>query len=356
VPARYGGFETFAEHLADACVKEGIAVTVINEKDNPTDPHRQNVKILKSSYNKGAAPLKFYKESLMLAASDSDIIVSCGVGGGFAYNKLKNYRGKLITNTDGLEHLRARYNPLQRFVVFQLQKLATKFSDAIIADSDEMKKYWLSRFPNAATKVQTIAYGAEKCLPMDMSVLDECRVTKNEYFLVIARLVPENKIHDIINAYNHYIGNKKLVIVGALDDNSYVRDLEKKSNDKVLFTDSVYDKKFLDSLRQGCFLYIHGHSVGGTNPSLLEAMAAGCACMCNDNVFNREVTDGNQMYFQSASDLAIMLNLLEHKVSDLDLLREKAREKIIADYSWDKICSSYISLFHQLAGEKVEVS
>jgi glycosyltransferase involved in cell wall biosynthesis len=356
VPARYGGFETFAAHLAAACVKEGIEVTVINEKDNPSVPVPAGVKIIKSSYNKGEDPVKFYRESLMKASKDSDIIVCCGVGGAYTYTRLKNFPGRVITNIDGLEHLRSRYNALQRFVIFQLQKFASKYSDILIADSNEMKKYWMSRFPQSRQKIETIAYGAEKCCPMDLKVLEECKVAKGEYFLVIARLVPENNISEIIDAHNSYIGNKKLVIVGSLDDNQYVRDLEKKSGDKVLFTDSVYDKSFLDSLRQGCFLYIHGHSVGGTNPSLLEAMAAGCACMCHDNVFNREVTDGNQMYFRSSSDLSIMLNLLEHKASDLDILRKKSIEKISSDYTWDKVCSTYINLFHQLKGREAKLA
>lgn len=348
IPARYGGFETFAEHLARACAEAGIEIRVINEKDNPVQPLPDNVNVGSSSYNKSSNPLSFYKESLKLAAADSDIILCCGVGGAFYYSGMKSFKGNIITNFDGMEHRRKKYSLAQRLTIFLLQKFAARRSHALIADSNEGRNYFLTRFPEIGNKIKMISYGADPCQPMDLSVLSECKLEKNEYFLVIARLVPENNIHEIIEAYNHYLGSKKLVIVGALEPTSYVSRLEKKSSDRVLFTDAVYDKRFLDSLRQGCFIYVHGHSVGGTNPSLLEAMAAGCACICHFNAFNQEVTGGNQMYFRSSSDLAIMLNLLEHKSSDLDILRQKAIERVHQEYTWEKICATYIRLFNRL--------
>ncbi len=348
IPAKYGGFETFAAHLAEALAKEGISVSVINEKKNPVGPVLEGIEIISSAFNKSESPLRFYKESLKIAVADSDVIISCGVGGAYSYRQYRNIKAKIITNVDGLEHRRSKYTGFQRLIVYHLQKLVTKYSDIIIADSLEIKKYWTGRFPHSTYKIKTIAYGADKCLPMDLKVLEECNLVSNEYFLVIARLVPENKLLEIIQAFKSYIGSKKLVVVGGLENTAYVRKLELAANDNVLFTDSVYDKSFLDSLRQGCFLYLHGHSVGGTNPALLEAMAAGCAIMCHDNVFNREVTGKSQIYFHSQSDLAIMLNLLEHKASDVDVLKKKSIERVQNEYNWKKICSAYIQLINVL--------
>ncbi len=347
IPARHGGFETFAAHLAKACASAGIKVAVINQKNNPIIPCPENVEIITSSYNKSNNPLSFYKDSLKIASIDSDIILSCGVGGAFFYRKKGALRTKIITHLDGLEHKRKKYTFLQRCVVYLLQYFATKRSDMLIADSQEIWGYWVNRFSGCSKKIKVISYGADDCLPFSPKILSDYNLNKNEYFLVIARLVPENMLEEIINSFNHYIGRKKLVIVGALENTSYVRKIRSISTERIVFMDGIFDKNILDTLRQGCFIYIHGHSVGGTNPSLLEAMAASCACLCHKNVFNLEVTEGSQIYFKSSFDLSIMLNLLEHKSNDLEVHKLKALQRVQKEYSWDRICSTYIELFKQ---------
>jgi glycosyltransferase involved in cell wall biosynthesis len=347
VPARYGGFETFAEHLAIACVQEGLKTRVINEKANPLFPCPENLEIISSSYNKSKSPFKFYRDSLKLAA-DSDVILCCGVGGAFSYSGIRSGKTKIITNVDGLEHLRKKYSWLQRKMIFMLQRAASRESDLLVADSQEIWGYWTSRFQKHVSKVRAIRYGADDCLPFEQSVLSKYRLEQREYFLMIARLVPENNIEEIIQSYKKYIGRKKLVIVGPLENSVYVSRLKSMASERIIFTDAIYNKQILDSLRQACFIYIHGHTVGGTNPSLLEAMAAGCACLCHHNVFNLEVTEGSQIYFHSPNELAIMLNLLEHKSNDLDAQRMKAIDRVKNGYSWEKCCSLYIDLFKQL--------
>ena len=348
IPARYGGFETFAYHLAIACAKEGINITVVNQKNNPVIPCPEKVEIITSFYNKTTNPLKFYKDSLRIATEDSDIILCCGVGGGYFYPKKHSSPFKIITHLDGLDHRRKKYSLPQKIIVYLLQNLATKRSDVIIADSQEIWGYWVNRFNRYSKKIKVIAYGADECLPFTPQILSDYRLEKNEYFLVIARLVPENKIEEIIKSFNHYIGRKKLVIVGAIENTSYIKKLKNISTEKIIFTDAIYDKNILDTLRQGCFIYIHGHSVGGTNPSLLEAMAASCACLCHNNVFNLEVTEGHQIYFNSSFDLSIMLNLLEHKSNDLEIHKQKALERVRKEYTWDRICTTYIDLFKRI--------
>jgi glycosyltransferase involved in cell wall biosynthesis len=234
-------------------------------------------------------------------SASADIVIVCGVGGSLFYNKFK--RPIIITNVDGMEHLRKKYSVLQRMVIYLLQRLALKGSDYIVTDSTGVERYWKNRFNKDKRKVKMIAYGADDCLPFVSDILAGFGIFQNDYFLVIARLVPENNIHHIIDAFNHYLGSRKLVITGSLEDTSYVKKLMHSANDKVIFTDAIYEKNILDTLRTGCYVYIHGHSVGGTNPSLLEAMKAKCACICHDNIHNREVTDNSQVYFHSSGDL-----------------------------------------------------
>ncbi len=353
IPARYGGFETFAEHLAKHCANAGIEVKVVNEKSNPGQSY-PGIEVVTSSFNKGDSPLKFYRDSLKIAA-DSDIILCCGVGGSRFYNRKYLESSRIVTNIDGLEHRRGRYSLLQRIFVYISQRWTARRSDAVVADCVEIWGYWTKRFDGVTPRTKMIAYGAEQCLPFDEKVLEKYKLVKQEYFLVIARLVPENNISEIISAFGHYLGKKKLVIVGAKEKTKYVQRLKQSASDKVIFTGAIFDKQELDSLRQGCFVYIHGHTVGGTNPSLLEAMAAGCACLCHENVFNREVTEGGQMYFDSGFELSIMLNLLEHKTPDLDSFRNKALSRVHERYSWEKSCSLYIELFNKLyQGKKMK--
>jgi glycosyltransferase involved in cell wall biosynthesis len=351
IPSVYGGFETFVEHLAHACIKRGIEVMIVNEKDNPLPKAGNNMNVVRSTFNKREAVLKFYKNSLSLA-SDCDIILTCGVGGAFYYSDALRRKVKIITNVDGLEHRRKKYSVLQRMVIYILQILTAKRSDIIIADSEEIKNYWMRRFPIYKEKINRISYGADPALQFNQEILSKYSLVKNAYFLIIARLVPENNIYEIIKAYGKYFGKKKLVVVGTLEESSYVEKVRNLSNENVHFLGGIYNKEVLDTLRKGCYVYLHGHSVGGTNPSLLEAMSAGCACICHDNIFNREVTEGIQLYFHQSSDLANMFNLVEKNDMDLSILRSHAVKRIQSEYTWEAVCNTYIETFIELNNER----
>ena len=123
--------------------------------------------------------------------------------------------------------------------------------------------------------------------------------------------IRDSHIKEIIEGYLNSGTEKDLVIVGGLDDNSYINGLKVYERKGLQFIGSIYDKQKLDSLRKGAFAYIHGHSVGGTNPSLLEAMAASCVCICHDNIFNHEVIDQEQLYFRNGKDLSLQLVQVE---------------------------------------------
>lgn len=347
IPANYGGFETFAFQLAKQLSNSQLEITVVNEKGNQASAFEFPVKVLYSKYKKSKNPLRFYKQSLKLVCETHDIVLVCGVGGAVFYPLYKG-NAIIVTNVDGLEHLRGKYTFLQRKFVFVLQKLASVFSDYLIADSFEVEKYWASRFSITEKKLTSIAYGAELPVMINNEILAEHGVLKNDYFLVVARLVPENNLKLIIDAFANYSGSKKLVVVGNVSDNPFAQLISNCSDKRILFIGSLYDKAKLDSLRINCFAYIHGHSVGGTNPALLEAMICKCACICHDNVFNREVTNNNQMYFKSSRELLICLDHLEVNDSERVKLSEWSYSRVVDNYSWDKIASQYLNVFTEL--------
>lgn len=346
LPATYGGFETFAWNLSRFLILKGNQVTVVNEKGISTINEIEGIKILYSKYQKSKNPLKFYYNSLKLVKKHHDIVLVCGVGGAFFY-KVINGKAIIVTNVDGLEHLRRKYTLLQRFVVKILQKASSIFSDYIIADSDQVKIFWSTNFRKSRNKISAICYGADIPEKFDSVLLDKYAIFKNQYYLVVARIVPENNIKMILDAFSNYRGSKKLVVVGEVNDNNYSKEFATVLNEKINFFGSIYNKPMLDSLRINSFAYIHGHSVGGTNPALLEAMACECICLCHDNVFNREVTKNEQLYFDAAVSLKLLVENLE-TMPDLIDYKSKAKSRVIENYSWEQIGNQYVQLFDLL--------
>lgn len=346
IPANYGGFETFAFHLAKS-LSVRHEITVVNEKENAASGFDFPVKIIHSDFMKSKNPLKYYKQSLELVSDSNDIVLVCGVGGSVFYPK---FRSKIIciTNVDGVEHRRGKYTFLQRWLVYLLQYTATLFSKHIVADSNEIRKYWKNRFGISENKISSIAYGAEVPLSFDDSVLLKYGLSKDAYFLVVARLVPENNLELILKAFSKYKGEKRLVIVGSTDDNPFARKISIVNDERIVFTGGIYQKDKLDSLRKNSFAYIHGHSVGGTNPALLEAMAAKCICICHDNVFNREVAGNEQNYFADEKQLLKLLNGLEESGNSGMQFRELSYDRVLTFYSWEKISLQYEALFKSL--------
>ncbi|MBP9923059.1 MAG: DUF1972 domain-containing protein [Bacteroidia bacterium] len=347
IPATYGGFETFAFHLAKHLSGASHEITVVNENGNYAINFDFPVQIAFSKYNKSKNPLLFYWQSIKLVCKSHDIVLICGVGGA-AFYPFYRKDAILITNVDGLEHLRKKYTFLQRKLVFVLQKFAAMFSDHLVADSFEVEKYWGKRFPKNINRISSIAYGAEVPVKFNDSILTELGIAANDYYLVVARIVPENNLLLILEAFKLYKGRKKLIVVGNANDNQFALSISISTDDRLRFIGSLYEKDKLDSLRVNCFAYIHGHSVGGTNPALLEAMVCKSVCLCHDNVFNREVTGSNQEYFKSASELVTLMEELEKDESRKLDLSNKAFNRVVENYSWEKIAMQYEDLFSQI--------
>lgn len=349
IPANYGGFETFAFHLAQE-LSDKHEITIVNERENKAGNFNFPVKIIYSDYMKSKNPLRYYNQSLSFVYKSNDIVLICGVGGSLFY-PFRRKHSVFITNVDGAEHRRGKYSLLKRWFVYFLQYASTYFSHFIIADSKEIGKYWKKRFGISDKRIASIAYGAEIPAMFDDSVLKDYGLSAKNYFLVVARLVPENNLQMILNAYSNYKGMKRLVIVGSTTDNPFARIISGVKDKRVIFTEGIYLKSKLDSLRKNSFAYIHGHSVGGTNPALLEAMAAKCVCICHDNVYNREVAGEKQNYFEDAAVLLGMMNSLDENVDHGESLAELTYQRILSHYTWEKIAGQYESLFEKLISE-----
>jgi glycosyltransferase involved in cell wall biosynthesis len=260
---------------------------------------------------------------------------------------MKKKNQKLITHVDGREEQRGKYSALKKMYVRICQRFALQ-GDHLIADSHAIENHWKKKYPYSQNKISTIEYGANRSDAIDLSPLEKLGLSRDEYYLVVCRMVPENNVAMIVDGFKISGSGKKLVLVGATDNSTGLQ-MKKHESEFVIFPGSIYDKKWLAALRSGCFAYIHGHSVGGTNPSLLESMAVGSICICHDNPYNRETMLNGGFYFHSAEELAGCIRKAEHSdVKILDGIKEGARRRIQDRYNWDRITNEYCNLFESL--------
>lgn len=364
VPARYGGFETFAQGLSTRLVKEDHEVIVSCEYQNPENrPEEfQGVKLnyfpLKPPQN--YLLRKFYENLsdiyfLFQLSRQSDLIYFLGIEVGmFLFLPLLLNRNlTLLVNIDGVMWERDKFNWLEKKLLKINHDLATVFAHGLVADSREMINYIHPRYQDKAVY---ISYGVDlpEKVPWSEKSLDKLKypgdlsLKKGEYFLIVARLEPENNIHTMIDAYLQAEVDEPLVVVGDFTSEEYkeeLQDLIGPDDSSLIFLGSVYDQELLNMLRQNCKAYVHGHSVGGTNPSLLEAAASENIILAHDNPFNKEVCQKFALYFQDSLQLKGHLEKISQKEESFMDLSQGVCASMESNYSWDKIALDYDNLF-----------
>jgi glycosyltransferase involved in cell wall biosynthesis len=354
IPARYGGFETFAEEISILLTRKGINVVVQCDKSENPISHYNGVSLYYSSATKSQNPFKYYYEGLRWGLRNSDIILVTGSGGAIFYF-LKRPAGKvIITNTDGIESKRSKWSFAHRIFLKFSEMIAVWKSDYIIADSLSIKNYLINSYGKLEHKIRVIEYGSYINVTPDISVLGNFNLKSFSYYLIVCRIEPENNLSMIIDGYISSLSEFPLVIVGNLTNKRYVKGLiTRYSSNNVRFLDGIYDKDELRSLRYFCKAYLHGHSIGGTNPSLLEAMGNKNLIICHDNQFNREVTADAQSYFSNSEQCAEIIRktdvMNEHEI---EVFRQSSINRIISYYNWDNILNKYLQLFYSISQTK----
>jgi glycosyltransferase involved in cell wall biosynthesis len=351
IPANYGGFETFAEELALRLVKEGdfeVTVYVPAAEMSQPDATYKGVKLqpVKSPGKGGVANGLFDVWSLFACLGKHDIVYLCGYGAAFMAFLPRLFGARVWINIGGLEWMRTKWSMPVRAYVKISEWFCGIAASRVICDAQALLDYYSKAYWSPAA-LSFVAYGvAPLPLSTESASLLPAGLTPLGYDLVVARLEPENKILEIIQGYQAHPGTRPLVVVGNVDPRPYVKALQAAAQDRVIFLGGVYDKKRLAALRRYAYIAFHGHSVGGTNPSLLEAIAAGRPIIAHDNPFNREVGGDLLRYFKGPADIPAALATLEREgaVRDLDQM-VKATEWLDLHYSWDKIASQYADLF-----------
>ena len=362
IPNNYGGFEQFAEYISVGLVARGHDVTVYSPHFHPyKESSYKGVKI-KHIYSPekwmGSSVGSFFYDfsSLRDALKNEnfDIIYEAGYTSiipAYIWFNIKNRKNPIVvTNMDGLEYKRSKFNPLVQKIIFWEEKMAVKHSHYLIADNMGIHDYYKEKYRRDS---KFLAYGADIHTDFNVDTLSEYDVTANNYYILIARLEPENNIEMAIQGYlkSKENGKKPLLIIGntTTPHGKYLSGKYGHIN-SVRFLGGIYNFKVLDDLRHFSSAYFHGHSVGGTNPSLLEAMAAGCIILANDNIFNRSVLKDNAIYYNSSDEVTRILND-EKCFSDKEALIANNIQRISTDYSWERLVDQHEEYFKELLRE-----
>lgn len=351
IPNRYGGFEQFAEHLAVGLFQKGMDVSVYCSHNHPYQGTSfKGVKLIRCYDPEdkiGISGQFIYDLNCILDSQkrDFDIIYQLGYTSNGIWQWLLPKRPVIITNMDGFEWQRSKYSPIIRSFLKYSEKLAAHRSHYLIADSPVISDYLKKKYHRP---VKYITYGANPVKQTSETKLKSFGLRPDQYFLIIARLQADNHIEEIIQGVTQSASDKPLVIIGN-HKNKFGRYLKKKyTSPSIIFIGGIFEPLTLDSLRKHSKLYFHGHSAGGTNPSLLEAMAAGTKICAHDNAFNRALLAEDALYFDSVKRISeIIGNHIEWSSNWKESLQNNLK-KIEENHNWDTIINNYLELFHKL--------
>jgi len=375
IPAKYGGYETFVEYLTKRKTSKNIQYHVSCKITNKMSSKKRfnynnadcfNVYVPKI----GPAQAIYYDISALFQSiryaelhnikNPIFYILACRIGPfmGLIVNKIHSIGGVIYVNPDGHEWMRSKWSyPVRKYWKFS-EKLMVKNADLMICDSINIEKYIQTSYASYKPKSMFISYGADvKETRLDdndpkvVSWFSHFEINAKKYYLIVGRFVPENNYETMIREFEKSVTNKDLVIITDVKKNKFYKELNLKTNfendKRIKFVGTVYDAELLKKIRELAYGYIHGHSVGGTNPSLLEALSSTKINLLYDVSFNREVAGNGAMYWSRDNDeLSELINRADNlNLDKINKLNELSTNRVINNYSWKKINSEYENLF-----------
>lgn len=372
IPAKYGGFETFVEKLTEGKKSEYIKYHVsCLGNDNKEFKHNNarcfNVKVP----NIGPAKAVYYDVKAIKVClkyiKDNNInnaiiyVLACRIGPfiGIYKKKLKELDITLLVNPDGHEWKRAKWSaPIRKYWKIS-EKLMVKNADLLVCDSKNIENYIKKDYSEYNPKTTFIAYGADlkksKLNDDDDELVkwyQEKKINKKEYYLVVGRFVPENNYELMITEFMNSNSKKDFVLITNVEKNKFYEELKQKTgfekDKRIKFVGTVYNQELLKKIRENAYGYFHGHEVGGTNPSLIEALATTDLNLLLNVGFNKEVAEEGAIYFEKKKgDLANLINRADYFNEELiKSYGENAKRRINKEYTWNKIIEEYEILFN----------
>jgi glycosyltransferase involved in cell wall biosynthesis len=354
IPANYGGFETFAEHLSTRLVARGHDVTVYCRAHyvSPRELEFQGVKLkvlptIRTKYFDTI--VHTFLSALHAVPKRYDAALICNAANAPFASILRLAGTPVALNVDGLEHKRKKWNWIARSYYLLAEKLATILPTETVTDARVIQEYYLARHKAVSTM---IAYGAEVERRPDPSVR-RWRVEPNRYVLYVSRLEPENNAHLVIEAFKRVRTAHKLLIVGdAPYARDYIKDLKARArrDRRIVFTGFVFGRDYR-ALQQNAYCYVHATEVGGTHPALLEAMGFGNCVLTLAAPENIEAIGDAGIAYADEKDLTEKLQRVLRDGSLVHSYRNRAQARAREHYTWDRVVDQYEQLFAEMAGQ-----
>lgn len=348
LPGRYGGWDQLLNHLT-ILLRNRFSFIVytssFNAKKGLTKVNGAKLKIIHLKAN-GVQSIPYDILSMIHAAHKYDILLVLGTSGCIFLPIIKLFRKKVILNPDGAEWKRGKWSkPAQWFLKIS-EEFGVKYADIVITDNKIIQQYI---FDTYGINSELIEYGGDNAnyIPIKNETLKKYGIERNKYAFKVCRIEPENNIDMILEAFKD--SSLKLILIGNWKFSAYGISLRSKYAEckNLLLLDPIYEQQQLDELRGNCGLYIHGHSVGGTNPSLVEAMNLGLCCIVYKVDYNIETTENNAIYFKSKHDLQGIIANYENNKIDTNSFKIKMLEIAKRRYLWSIIIEKYAQVFHK---------
>lgn len=344
VPAKYGGFESLVENLLGENTSEGIEYTVFCS----SKAYSQKIDSYKGAkleyiglQANGAQSTLYDIVSLLKTSNKYDVALVLGVSGCVFLPIFRLwFKNKLIINIDGLEHRREKWGKFAKWFLRKSEAMAVRYADVVVADNKGIQDYVTETYHKESAM---IAYGGDHASRVvseakQREILKQYGVEKDTYAVSVCRIEPENNCHVILEAFSKT--DKMLIYIGNWERSEYGKDLKEKYSKcpNINIHAPEYDLDTLSVLRANSEMYVHGHSAGGTNPSLVEAMFFGKPIVAYDCVYNRETTHDQALYFNNSEEL---LSVLKHELKGGAELIDIAEK----EYTWRIVASQYEMLY-----------
>lgn len=357
VPAAHGGFETFAEHLALYLVDRGWRVIVYCQEDGARAEWQdvwQGIERIHIPVRHGGSlgTIVFDWKATAHASGHSDLCLTLGYNTAVFCARLKFKSVPNVINMDGIEWSRAKWGLAAKTWFWLNEGAGCWLGDHLIADHPKIKEHLERRV--SGSKITVIPYGADLIESAGEESVKALGLTPGCYFTLIARPEPENSILEVVQGFSKRQRNVQLAVLGNFDDSKpYHREVKRAAGDEVRFLGAIYEKQIVQALRFHSIAYIHGHQVGGTNPSLVEALGAGNPVIAHDNRFNRWVAGPGAKYFVDSESFSEVIGSLIADKSSLQTMKIASRSRLQAGLTWPQVLQSYEELLLTYASGKV---
>lgn len=356
LPAKYGGFETLTAHLVEELSDMYDFTVYCSAKKYSKEEQIENWKGAKLKYlpldANGIQSIPYDTLSIFHALFTSDVLLVLGVAGAWILPFVKLFTNKkIIVSIDGIEWKRDKWSLAAKLYLWWAEKLAVRFSHIDISDNESIQDYTSVRYKTIS---RVIEYGADHTkvnLNPTQESLEKYPFLAEEYAVKVCRIEPENHVHTILKVFSE-LPDKKLVLVGNWNNSQYGKDLKEQYSkfENINLLDPIYNQETIDLIRGNASLYIHGHSAGGTNPSLVEAMFLCLPIISNGVSYNRTTTEHKAFYFSNEFELKnVIKNLTKENLQNCALQMKKIAER---RYTWKKIAKKYSNLIEETFNAK----